>query len=124
MQLSNEVLSKKIGLVGVCAAGKTTITNMLRIWGLNIKPIAQEHSYVPQMWQIITKPDVLIFLDVNYENTILRRKLNWTQEEYEEQLRRLAHAYQHANLVIDTNDLIPEQVADRILDYLVSHTSS
>ena len=108
----------KIGLVGPCAAGKSTITGLLRLRGLNIKPIAQEHSYVQQMWQIITKPDVLIFLDVTYENTILRRKLNWNREEYEEQLRRLGHAYQHADLVIDTNGLTPAQVAEEILAFI------
>lgn len=110
----------KIGLVGPCAAGKTTLTNLLRARGLTIKPIAQEHSYVQQMWQIITKPDVLIFLEVSFENTILRRKLNWNQDEYNEQLRRLAHAHQHADLVIDTNGLTPEQVVKRILDFLLS----
>ena len=108
----------KIGLVGPCAAGKSTITSLLRARGLTIKPIAQEHSYVQQMWQIISKPDVLIFLQVTYENTILRRKLNWSREEYNEQLRRLEHAYQHANLVIDTNELTPDQVVDIILAFL------
>lgn len=108
----------KIGLVGPCAAGKSTITHLLRLRGMNIKPIAQEHSYVQQMWQVITKPDLLVFLEVSYENTILRRKLNWTREEYEEQLRRLEHAYQHADLVIDTNDLNPGQVVETILVFL------
>ena len=44
--------------------------------------------------------------------------LNWQKEDHEEQLRRLDHARQHANLLIDTDDLTPEQVLQKALDYL------
>ena len=94
-----------IGIVGPCGAGKTTLAVTLRLKGYRVRHIAQEHSYVPAMWQKLTNPEILIYLDVSYENTLLRRKLNWTLEEYEEQLRRLSHARQHADLIIDTNPL-------------------
>ena len=116
--MDSEPASPLIGVVGPCGSGKSTLVEGLTKNGFRCRHIAQEHSYVKQMWQIITKPDVLIFLDVTYENTILRRKLNWNREEYEEQLRRLGHAYQHADLVIDTNGLTPAQVAEEILAFL------
>ena len=83
-----------------------------------MRHIAQEHSYVPFMWQRITNPDVLIFLDVSYPKTLERRKLDWTVEEYNEQQRRLLHARQHANLILDTDPLTVEEVLICILNYL------
>ena len=108
----------KIGLVGPCAAGKTTLAALLAQRGYQVKHIAQEHSYVPYMWQRISRPDVLIYLDVSYEMTIVRRKLNWSFEEYEVQLRRLAHARQHADLYLHTDPLTPEQILELIIQYL------
>jgi deoxyadenosine/deoxycytidine kinase len=110
----------RIGIVGPCAAGKTTLITGLRNHGYNAKHIAQEHSYVPAMWQIMTHPDVLIFLDVAYEITLIRRKLSWTLEEYAEEQKRLIHARQHADLCINTDSLAPDQVLDQVLAFLHS----
>lgn len=107
-----------IGLVGPCAAGKTTIGGQLKKLGYQVRQIAQEHSYVPYMWLRITNPDFLVYLEVTYENTLERRNLRWTREEYAEQLRRLSHAHQHADLIIDTNNLSPQQVVTLILNAL------
>lgn len=107
-----------IGLVGVCAAGKTTITAGLRALGIRAKPIAQEHSYVADMWQRLSHPDILVYLEVSYPVTIARRNLHWTEADYLEQKRRLAHARQHADLVIFTDTLAPQQVIDRILAFI------
>lgn len=109
----------RIGLVGACGAGKTTMRQALLESGYaNVRHIAQEHSYTPSMWQKLVNPEVLIYLHVSYENTVSRRQLNWTQKEYEEQLRRLAHAHQHADLIIDTNSLTSQQVLEQILGFL------
>lgn len=108
----------KIGLVGPCGAGKTTLAARLKQQGYIVRHIAQEHSYVPDMWQRITNPDLLIFLDVSYPNTLLRRNLDWTLAEYNEQLRRLAHARQHADLVISTDELTREEVLQKAIDFL------
>jgi cytidylate kinase len=107
-----------IGIVGVCAAGKSTITACLRALGLRAKPIAQEHSYVKDMWLRLTHPDILIFLDASYLVTVARKNLNWTEAEYLEQHDRLRHARQHADLYIFSDKLTPQQVVDRILGYL------
>lgn len=110
----------KIGVVGPCGAGKSTLIANLRRHGFIGKHIAQEHSYVADMWQRLTKPDLLIYLEVSYPQTILRRHLNWTEQEYKEQLRRLEHARQHADLFVDTNGLTPQQVADEVMAFLDS----
>ena len=109
-----------IGIAGPCGAGKTTLTEALDSLGYLTRHIAQEHSYVPDMWQRLTKPDILIYLDVSYQNTIARRKLNWTYQEYAEQLHRLRHARQHADLLIDTNPLTLQQVLNAVLLFIQS----
>ena len=107
-----------IGVVGVCGAGKTTLINGLKAHGLNARHIAQEHSYVAAMWQHMVNPDVLVFLDASYLETVKRRKLNWTIKEYQEQLLRLAHARENCQLYIDTDLLAPEEVLSQVLDFL------
>lgn len=107
-----------IGVVGVCGAGKTTLINGLKNHGFDVHHIAQEHSYVATMWQHMVNPDVLIFLDASYPETVRRRKLNWTVEEYQEQQRRLSHARQNCHLYIDTDPLTPHEVVDQVLEFL------
>jgi deoxyadenosine/deoxycytidine kinase len=114
-----------VGVVGPCGAGKSSLVVGLKSEGLLVRHIAQEHSYVPDMWKRLTNPDILIYLDVSYENTIRRRKLDWTYDEYAEQLRRLSHACQHADLNIDTNSLNIDQVLNIALTFIKStHFSS
>jgi len=107
-----------IGVVGPCGAGKTTLIQGLRALGYQAKHIAQEHSYVPQMWRRLTNPDVLIYLDVSFPLTIQRRNLDWTQAEYIEQLHRLDHAREHADLYVNTSALSPTEVLERVLVFL------
>ncbi len=107
-----------IGIVGPCGSGKSTLTEGLGKRGYRCRHIAQEHSYVQYMWRHITNPDVLIFLQCSFENSTTRRKLNWQRADHEEQMRRLAHALEHADLIIDTDALSPDEVLNRVLEYL------
>jgi cytidylate kinase len=107
-----------IGVVGPCGSGKSTLIRGLEKRGYACRHIAQEHSYVQAMWQKISKPDVLIYLSASFPVSSARRKLNWQKKDHEEQLRRLDHARQHASLFIDTDQLTPEQVLQRVLKYL------
>jgi|SRR6266498_413622 thymidylate kinase len=111
-----------IGIVGPCGAGKSTLIAGLEKHGYICRHIAQEHSYVQNMWQLITKPDLLIYLDASFLTSTARRKLNWQEKDHDEQLRRLAHAREHAHLLIDTNDLTPEHVLQKTLDFLRNQT--
>jgi deoxyadenosine/deoxycytidine kinase len=107
-----------IGIVGPCAAGKTTLTINLKKHGLLARHIAQEHSYVADMWKRITNPDVLVFLDASYPVTLARRKLDWTIDDYNEQHFRLRHAREHANLYLSTDNMTSEEVFKAVLNYL------
>ncbi len=107
-----------VGVVGPCAAGKSTLIRNLAGRGYRLKHIAQEHSYVPDMWQRLTRPDVLIFLDVSFAESNRRRPMPWRQRDYEEQQRRLRHARQHADFYLLTDGLTPEEVAERVAAFL------
>ena len=109
-----------IGIVGPCASGKTTLVNGLCARGFTAKHIAQEHSFVSDMWERISKPDILIYLDVSYPLTIIRKKLDWTLEEYDAQIKRLNHARQHADLYVQTDQLTIDEVISSVFDYIVA----
>ncbi len=107
-----------IGIVGPCAAGKTTLVSGLQQAGYEVRHIAQEHSYVADMWKRLSNPDILVYLHVSYPLTIARRNIDWTEAEYREQLHRLRHARQFADCTIDTDFLSPQQVLDRVLLFI------
>jgi ATPase subunit of ABC transporter with duplicated ATPase domains len=111
-------VSPLIGVVGTCGSGKSTLIAGLAKHGYRCRHIAQEHSYVKYMWQVITKPDILVFLESSFENSTSRRRLNWQPSDHEEQQKRLSHAREHAQLIIDTNFMSAEAVLARALDYL------
>src|SRR5512146_8701 len=89
-----------LGIVGPCASGKTTLIARLKLAGIEARHIAQEHSYVADMWQRITNPRWLVFLDVSYQASLARRHLDWSEADFAEQQHRLRHARLHADLYI------------------------
>jgi hypothetical protein len=110
--------SHLVGIVGPCGAGKSTLVAGLEQAGYKCRHIAQEHSYVPYMWQRITNPNLLIFLSASFGVCTARRRLNWTPEDFQEQMRRLEHARQHADLIIETDTLTAPQVLSTALRFL------
>jgi guanylate kinase len=108
----------KVGVVGPCAAGKSTLVSGLQSRGYNAKNIAQEHSYVPAMWERMSRPEILVFLDVSYEQSLARRRLDWTKSDYDEQQHRLQHARQHADYFLDTDSLSIEEVLELVCAFL------
>ena len=71
------------------------------------------------MWQRITDPDVLIYLDVSLRVGAHREGLNrpstWWRDERDV---RLAHARANCDLYIDTSDLAIDEVIDVAVGYL------
>jgi chloramphenicol 3-O-phosphotransferase len=111
----------RVAVVGACAAGKSTLVSALRQAGYEARHVAQEHSYVPAMWQRISKPDILIYLDTNHEAITVRRPtFGFSPADLAEQNRRLAHAREHCDLYVDTSDLAPAEVKERCLSFLES----
>ena len=109
-----------IGIVGPCGSGKSTLLDGLEKQGYPCRHIAQEHSYVQDMWQVIAKPELLIYLNASFPVSSARGKLDWQEKDYDEELHRLAHAREHADLLIETDDLTPEQVLKKALDFLTN----
>lgn len=107
-----------VGIVGPCASGKSTLVAALTSRNIHAKHIAQEHSYVKDMWMLISKPDYLIYLDVSYEVSFVRSGGSWPRSIFEKQINRLLHARKNADLYIQTDDLNPKQVLDIVLDNL------
>ncbi len=107
-----------IGIVGPCSAGKTTLINNLAKIGIHAKHIAQEHSFVKDMWKRIGHADMLLYLDVTYQESMRRRPLNMSLKEFQEQNQRLEHARNHADLYIDTTSLSPNEVLDQVVFFL------
>jgi guanylate kinase len=107
-----------LGIVGPCSAGKSTLIGNLQEMGYICRHIAQEHSYVPDMWLRIVNPAALIYLDVTYQTSLRRRHLNLSNLEFEEQNRRLAHARQNAHIYVNTDQISPEQVYQLVLKSL------
>ena len=100
-----------VGIVGPCSAGKSTLGRRLRGDGYSVREIAQEHSFVPDMWRRMTNPDVLIYLDVSMDVGAQREGLDAPSSWWPtERATRLAHARQHCSLYIDTTSLTPEEV--------------
>jgi cytidylate kinase len=111
-------LQPLIGIVGPCGAGKTTLAEGLQRNGYRARAIVQEHSFVKDMWQRLTMPDVLIFLQASCSVGGERRQMKWTESEWEEQQGRLAHAREHADFHLDTDSLGIEEVLNLVLGFL------
>jgi deoxyadenosine/deoxycytidine kinase len=112
------VPSGGIVIVGPCAAGKTTLAQALRARGYVARQIAQEHSYVPDMWLKLSRPETLIYLDASFERCTERKRLSWTEAEYAEQRHRLRHAREHCQIYINSDALTPEQVLAAAIEAL------
>lgn len=117
--------ARRIGIVGPCSSGKSTLARALRALGYRVKEIMQEHCAAPMMWRRISNPDVLIYLDVTMGVAARREGLEqpsaWWVEEREV---RLAHARAHCDLYIDTSALTPEDILTQVLGYLKESTEN
>jgi len=107
-----------IGVVGPCSAGKTTLIKGLQQNGYAVRHIAQEHSFVPDMWRRLVNPRYLIYLDVSYPVSMKRKPLDMTEVEFIEQISRLEHARHNADIYINTDQLPPNEVLIRVLRFL------
>jgi len=120
----NTIKSLRVALVGPCSSGKTTLASVLKQDGYEVRQVAQEHSYVPDMWQRISKPDVLVYLDVDYATARARRPyIDGGPQRLAEQHQRLQHALQHCDFYLDTSPLSPTEVEAQVRHFLREFTN-
>jgi hypothetical protein len=93
----------RIAVVGPCASGKSELVARLQALGYEARHCAQEHSYVPDMWQRLSRPQVLVYLDASLQSIAQRRRIDYDAAYLEEQRRRLAHARAHCHIYVDTD---------------------
>lgn len=99
-----------IAIVGVCAAGKSTLAAGLKSLGYEAFSIAQEHSVVRALWER-KNPDLLVMLDAKWETTKGRRPdITYGPERLGAQHERLRIARERCDLYLPTDDLTIEQV--------------
>jgi shikimate kinase len=108
----------RVVLVGICGSGKSTLARGLRALGYEVRECGQEHSEVPYMWQVLSRPDVLIYLDASEEVTYRRGERHYVRGFVEEERRRLAHARAHSDLYLMTDDLSEAEVLERAVTFL------
>jgi hypothetical protein len=70
------------------------------------------------MWQRLTDPQILVFLDVSYPASRRRRKEDWMEADWQEQQDRLSHARANADMYLDTDTLTAEEVLNQVVDFI------
>ncbi|MEA3407046.1 MAG: hypothetical protein U9R48_03055 [Chloroflexota bacterium] len=95
----------RIAVVGVCASGKTVLVEKLRALGYDAHACAQEHSYVPPMWRLLVRPQILVYLEASLETVRQRGRVYFDAAYLQEQHRRLRHARMHCDIYVNTDNL-------------------
>jgi UDP-N-acetylmuramate-alanine ligase len=112
----------RVVLVGICGSGKTTLARGLLGLGHKVRECRQEHSEVPYMWKVLSRPDVLIYLDASDEVIVGRGRRPYAPGLVEDQRRRLAHAREHCDLYVQTDHLTEGQVLGLVAEFLADRT--
>lgn len=108
-----------IKVVGISGSGKSTLVRCLREHGYDARPVSQEHSDIPDLWQHFERPYALIYLSVNVQAQKERRPHgDWTYLGLVQERNRLASALDAADIRIDTSRLSPEQVCEIAIRFL------
>jgi len=109
--------TRDVAIVGPCASGKTTLVATLARRGIRARSVAQEHSNAPFLFR--HRPaDLLVFLDVSYDEVRRRRDVPWGPERLRDEAVRLREARAAADLLVMTDGLRPEKVADLVVGRL------
>jgi RNase adaptor protein for sRNA GlmZ degradation len=108
-----------IKIVGVSAAGKSTLVRALRERGYDARAVSQEHSHMGDLWKLNEIPRVLIYLDNDLEGQRRRRPdVSWDESHLAEERDRLQEAYAAADLRLNTATLAAADVLAMALAFL------
>ena len=108
----------RVAIVGPCGSGKSALKEQLLAHGYSVSAVAQEHSYVPDMWERLSRPDVLIYLDVSVGSIRSRLQREWRESWLEEQNHRLRDARSRCSLYVPTDGKSQTRVASEVVAYL------
>lgn len=113
----------RVAVIGPCGAGKSTLVNALRDAGVDAHVTAQEHSMIPDLWSR-KHPDLLLYLDVDFETVRARRGGSWLPAIHAAQIERLASARKQADLELSTVVLTADETALRALELIAEWRSA
>lgn len=108
-------------LVGVCAAGKSTVSQVLASYGIVAQSVAQEHSAVPTLFRRKGNHPVIL-LAADFATVRRRRRVSWTRQHYIQQWVRLRAAREAASLIVRTDPLDPLGVAGVVVQWFDRRT--
>jgi len=110
----------RVGIVGVCGAGKTSLASALCELGYEARQISQEHSYVHDLWRRFWTPNVLVYLDASDATVDRRLGSSSFPRLLERQRRRLRHAREHSAVYVRTDSMTKAQVLASVLQEISS----
>lgn len=113
-------MEPNVAIVGVCAAGKSTLAEGLKAHGVQALTVPAEHSSVRRLWERLhPECNILVMLDAEFETTKQRRPtIMYGPERIVEQRRRLAIARESCDLYLPTDDLSIDGVRERVLAWI------
>ncbi len=100
-------------VVGVCAAGKTTLVDGLRAEGYSALEVAQEHSDLPYLWAR-SDPSFLVYLEAPDE-LVQQRRSYLDDRRLNEERRYLSYARAKADLTVDTRGKSADEVRNQVV---------
>ncbi len=100
-------------ILGVCAAGKTTLSAGLRDLGYSAQSLAQEHSSSPYLYKR-RRHDILILLECSYPTVKKRKTISWGEEKLLRQKVLLTDARQNAHLIVQTDSFGPLELVSYV----------
>jgi broad-specificity NMP kinase len=105
----------RVAVVGTCASGKSSVVAALRDRGFDAYAVAQEHSAIPTLWAHLA-PDRVVFLEASLATVRQRRHADaWPEWIYAVQRERLDDARANADVIIATDDLSVDAIADEVI---------
>lgn len=97
-----------VGVVGICAVGKSTLVQALRAARYTVIEIPQEHSELPYLW-VRHHPAFLVYLDVS-DAVAQKRRSYLVPDRLAQERQLLAFARENAQLCLDVDGLAPQEV--------------
>ncbi len=107
----------RIVIVGVCGSGKSILAAGLSKLGYEARPVAQEHSLVPDLF-LHSRPDLVIYLDASDQAVARRKETGWNPEQLKAQRERLKLARARADIHLQTDGLKPDELVARAVEEL------